>query len=137
MNLRVHDLVRDSFSSSLIKKPFRRTQRLVTAAGYQRVFNDPQRSVDSSFMVLARKNNSGCARLGLAIAKKQLKRAVGRNRVKRVIRESFRQHGKLLQGYDFIVLARRDTQQHNNDKLTASLERHWRKLTQPAANQSD
>ncbi|OOY70263.1 ribonuclease P protein component [Solemya velum gill symbiont] len=121
----------------MIIKPFRRTQRLLTAADYQRVFKKPLRSVDSSFMVLARKNSGGCARLGLAIAKKQLKRAVDRNRVKRVIRESFRQQAELLQGYDFVVLARRDTQQHYNDKLTASLERHWRKLTQPASNQPD
>ena len=88
-------------------------------------------------MVLARRNSEGIARLGLAIAKKQVKRAVDRNRIKRVIRESFRKQGTSLQGYDFVVLARRDTSQHNNDKLTASLERHWQRLTQPKRPKSE
>lgn len=39
----------------------------------------------------ARPNGTGSARLGLIVGKRVLKRAVDRNRAKRLIRESFRQ----------------------------------------------
>ena len=43
------------------------------------------------------------ARLGLVIAKKLLKRSVDRNRVKRIVREQFRQCRASLPPYDLIV----------------------------------
>lgn len=46
------------------------------------------------------------ARLGLVVAKKHLKRAVDRNRFKRLVRESFRSHQEQLAGLDVVVLAR-------------------------------
>jgi len=66
------------------------------------------------------------ARLGLAIAKKQIPRAVDRNRVKRVVRESFR----LLQlkDHDFVVLARRDSATATKTRLFLSLKHHWERL---------
>jgi ribonuclease P protein component len=66
------------------------------------------------------------ARLGLAIAKKQLPRAVDRNRIKRVVRESFRL--LQIQDHDFVVLARRDTVSAENAQLFLSLKLHWARL---------
>jgi len=66
------------------------------------------------------------ARLGLAIAKKQVSRAVDRNRIKRVVRESFRT--LQLQEHDFVVLARRDTVVATNAQLFLSLKHHWDRL---------
>jgi len=66
------------------------------------------------------------ARLGLAIAKKQLPRAVDRNRIKRVVRESFRL--LQVQEHDFVVLARRDTVTATNAQLFLSLKHHWDRL---------
>ncbi len=43
------------------------------------------------------------ARLGVVVAKKLLKRAVDRNRVKRVVREQFRLHRGNLPGVDMVV----------------------------------
>ena len=43
------------------------------------------------------------ARLGVVVAKKLLKRAVDRNRVKRVVREQFRLHRSDLFGIDLVV----------------------------------
>ncbi len=73
-------------------------------------------------------NDTGEARLGLAIAKKQVRRAVDRNRIKRVVRESFRHHQKQLASMDCVVMARRDTSAATNEELFASLQQHWRRL---------
>ena len=43
------------------------------------------------------------ARLGLVVGKKQLKRAVDRNRLKRVVRDLFRRRRADLPAYDLIV----------------------------------
>jgi len=57
------------------------------------------------------------ARLGLAVAKKCAKRAVDRNRLKRLARESFRQHKQSLAGFDIVLL------------VLKSLEKHWSRIT--------
>lgn len=46
------------------------------------------------------------ARLGLAVSRKVDRRAVGRNRIKRVLRDCFRQRRGLLADGDYVVVAR-------------------------------
>jgi ribonuclease P protein component len=45
----------------------------------------------------------GCARLGLVVGKRHLKRAVDRNQIKRVIREAFRRRRSSLPDVDVVV----------------------------------
>ena len=105
---------------------FPRPNRLVTSADFARVFKRAQRSGDSFFTILYRHNNLGYPRLGLAIAKKRVRRAVARNRLKRIIRDSFRHAKKQLLGVDIVIMARGQTEQAENRELFASLEQHWR-----------
>ncbi len=56
-----------------------------------------------SFRLYAAANNEAGARLGLIVGKRQLKRAVDRNRVKRVLRETFRMRRAILPAYDIVV----------------------------------
>lgn len=86
------------------------------------------RSADGCMTVLARSNSGGRARLGLAISRKHARRAVDRNRIKRITRESFRHHLALLHGLDIVVLARDGIAGKNNEELRAALGAHWNKL---------
>jgi ribonuclease P protein component len=52
---------------------------------------------------LAVPNGSEIARLGLSIGRRASTRAVGRNYMKRVCRELFRQHAPSLTGFDLVV----------------------------------
>ncbi len=71
------------------------------------VFKQPSiKHGNTYFLILARENQLGFARLGLIVAKKNLKKAVDRNKVKRISREFFRLHQHLIKGYDCIVLTR-------------------------------
>ena len=56
-----------------------------------------------SFRLYATTNKETGARLGLIVGKRQLKRAVDRNRVKRVLRETFRVRRAILPAYDIVV----------------------------------
>lgn len=80
-----------------------RDARLVEKADFDRVFADNQRARTDFVMVMARPNPVGHARLGMVIAKRILARAVDRNRVKRCVRESFRQVLPTLPACDFVV----------------------------------
>lgn len=96
-----------SFFLLKMEASFSSERRLLTAANYSQVFdNSCCKAGDDSFLLLARLNNLNHARLGLVIAKKKLKLAVDRNRVKRISRESFRTLQSELSGIDVIVLCR-------------------------------
>jgi len=95
---------------------------------FQRVFDQPIRSGDRYFTVLARPNELGHSRLGLAISRKAAKSAVARNRIKRIVRESFRHHQTGLDGLDVVVMGRPQMNGHDNAALFTSLQHHWARL---------
>jgi len=109
---------------------FTRKNRLLTGADFDNVFKKCQRSADSFFTVLYRDNGLGYPRLGLAIAKKRVRHATQRNRLKRLIRESFRQAIPGIRSMDIVVLARDQASAADNAAIFASLERHWRLLNE-------
>ena len=106
---------------------FRRSSRLTDKHSFGRVFNKAQRSRDKMFTVLYRPNGKNAPRLGLAIGKKNCRRATGRNRLKRVIRESFRRHKATLGGLDVVVLNQPAATDAPNKALFDSLARHWKR----------
>ncbi len=109
---------------------FGRDKRLLDAESFQRVFQKNRRSADDLFLVLAHRvrGRSG-ARLGLAIAKKNLKRACDRNLVKRIVRESFRHHQMQLEGLDIVVLVRSRIDLKDRKALHYSLQNHWKRVS--------
>ncbi len=113
---------------------FSRRVRLLSSDDFQKVFKQTNyRSVDQRLTVLARQNQLGYARLGLAISKRTIKTAVGRNRVKRLVRESFRQHQQSLAGLDIVVLSRNAAPHASNSELVLALQTHWQRTTKQQA----
>ncbi|WP_119630993.1 ribonuclease P protein component [Methylocaldum marinum] len=107
---------------------FPRTRRLSTAADFQRVFEQPCKSADQYLTVLARTNGRDHPRLGLAIARRQIRNAADRNRIKRLVRESFRLWQSHLGGRDFVVMARSAAIQADHETIRSSLQKHWENL---------
>ncbi len=79
------------------------------------------------FTVLSRENRNKGARLGLAISKKSCRLAVQRNRLKRIVRESFRSHKETLSGLDFVVMCQAAAARASNKSLFDSLAEHWQR----------
>ncbi len=105
-----------------------RRVRLRHKVDFDRVFARPGKSTNGFFTVLYRSNQLPYARLGLAVSRKVSKQAVVRNRIKRVVRESFRQHRQALSGLDVVVISRAAAAGCDNAALFASLFRHWTRL---------
>jgi ribonuclease P protein component len=80
-----------------------RDARLVKKSDFDRVFAENQRARTDYVLVMVRPNQVGYPRLGMVIAKRLLARAVDRNRVKRCVRESFRQVLPDLPACDYVV----------------------------------
>jgi ribonuclease P protein component len=94
------------------------------------VFKSANRSKDRCFTVLSRENDHGVARLGMAVSKKHCRHSTARNRIKRIIRESFREHQKMLGALDLVVINQRPAATADNKQLFDSLAGHWeRSLT--------
>jgi ribonuclease P protein component len=107
---------------------FRKADRLPDAAAYSRVFRGADKSRDEFFTVLSKANGTDYARLGLAISKKHCRKASGRNRLKRIVRESFRMIRPELGGVDVVVLGQPGSGRADNAALFDSLARHWQRI---------
>jgi len=68
------------------------------------------------------------ARLGLAVPKRQIKTAIARNRIKRLIRESFRYNQTRLAGLDIVVLVRAGAARVANPTFLRDLDTLWDRL---------
>jgi len=109
---------------------FTRRARLTRPAEFRQVFAEARRSTSRNLTLLSAPNSLSYPRLGLAISKKAASRAVVRNRIKRIIRETFRQQQEGLGGWDIVVMAKAPAATASRKTLRAELEEHWNRLRQ-------
>ncbi|WP_095499574.1 ribonuclease P protein component [Paraferrimonas haliotis] len=107
---------------------FPRELRLLTPKNFQKVFSKPVRASTPEITLLAITNEQEHPRLGLTVAKKQVKLACRRNRIKRIMRESFRQHQHELPAVDIVAICKKDLQHMDNEAIHKLVRKLWRKL---------
>lgn len=95
--------------------------KLRTALDYQKTFKGPIKLVVGNLKLFAAPNALGYPRLGTAISRKKAKNAVSRNRVKRIIRETFRLHQHELPSVDIVLIILRKVDNIDKKKLQAWL----------------
>jgi len=112
-----------------LEQYFSRNQRLLLPADYTFVFNQPIRSSDKLLTILAKSNwQQTKPRLGLAVAKKSVKTAVHRNRIKRLSREFFRLHQDKIACADYVILVRGGIDKMDNEIIRQSLAKQFNYL---------
>ena len=105
---------------------FAKASRLLNASDYSAVFNNTHFKVSCRyFLVLAKRNEAPNSRLGLVVAKKNIPTAVQRNRIKRLIRNSFRLQQINSAGLDLVVLVRKGADKLSNQKINSALTQLW------------
>lgn len=108
-----------------------RRSRLSGPTAFSIVFRQAVVSADACFKVLGRQTGHESSRLGMAVSRQVDRRAVERNRLKRIIRESFRQHylsNSKHPPIDIVVLPRREAVSICNKRLFDQLSRHWQRI---------
>ncbi|MCL7714847.1 ribonuclease P protein component [Stenotrophomonas mori] len=108
------------------RKRFPRSARVRTRAEYTTVFNGARR-VSDPLMTLHWLKAETPARLGLAVSRKVDTRAVGRNRIKRVLRDAVRHLRADLAGGDYVVVARSAAKVAGNPQIREAFERLLRR----------
>lgn len=108
---------------------FPRDARLLQASQFRRIFADRTcRVSDDAFTLLVCRGEASGARLGMAISKRNVPRAVDRNRIKRMNREAFRQRRITLPPLDVIVLARPPARHLDRTRIRRKLDALWQRL---------
>lgn len=102
--------------------------RILVSTDYTAVLRSGKKNNDSLFSVITAPNQLTHARLGITVSRKVSPRAVQRNRIKRQVRESFRQHRLTLCGVDLVVIARPPAANSDNKTLKAALQQHWERI---------
>ncbi|ASJ76892.1 ribonuclease P protein component [Granulosicoccus antarcticus] len=115
-------------SQSATNYSFTRSARLLTAGDYSEVFKQNKRYSDNYWTILVRRDDLRSPRLGLAIAKKRAKRAVDRNKIKRVAREAFRYQQSTLAGLEMVVMNRDAATKASTADLRASIDALFLKM---------
>ena len=110
---------------------FSKNNRLLVASDFKSVF-DFNRLKCSQKEVLRPTQESQTPRLGLVIAKKHVRLAVDRNKIKRISRESFRHHKSVLSGMDIVLLGKKGIGDLSKNELSIILEKLWQQLAQRA-----
>ena len=112
---------------------FPRASRLTDKPQFDVVHRQGQRFSDPLFLVITRSNEVGRARLGLAVGIKAAGNAVHRNRIKRLVRESFRHRLQELPAVDVVINARAAAAKAGNPDIRASLATHWDRIVRRCA----
>jgi ribonuclease P protein component len=102
--------------------------RLRRAADFAALRNARGRWQAKHFLLRWIESPTATARLGLAVSRKVSKRAVQRNRIKRIVRESFREQREGLPPVDVLVIARSSAVAADRPALHADLRDAWQKL---------
>lgn len=77
--------------------------RLSESTAFDRAFRAQGREQGRYFIVHRAPNTLSFGRLGMVVARRTARSSVGRNRLKRLIREVFRNRQRELSGWDWVV----------------------------------
>jgi len=107
---------------------FPREARVLSGIDFRRVFANRRVESNRYFRIhWAPRAGAGSAspRLGLAIAKRVASRAVDRNRIRRIARETFRHRRRQLRDADYVVVASPPAADADKRTLKDALDQLW------------
>jgi len=107
---------------------FPAARRLRRKWEFDQLYASGKRLGNSHFGMTVHPNSLGLARLGMAVASKPFGGSVPRNRIRRLIRESFRLRQHALPNVDMVISARPRARDASPAELRASLDGLWDKV---------
>lgn len=110
------------------KHGYSRSHRFSTRGSFEPVLRQPRKMKGDLVVLHAMPAASGISRLGVALTRRLVPAAVERNRVKRIVRESFRRHAVKAAGYDCVVALRARFEPSSGEALRAEVERLFTRL---------
>lgn len=109
----------DEEAGILVSMRFPSTARVRAKAEFDRVFEAGKRTAEP-LLALHRLDDGMPARLGLAVSRKVDPHAVGRNRIKRVLRDAFRRLRDQIGDGAYVIVARPAARHADNPAVRAA-----------------
>ena len=111
--------------SKAVDENSKRTFSLRKASDFVLLIKHAKIFKGEDFLIRYLDNQQGHARLGIAVSKKRIKQAVRRNRIKRIIRETFRIYCLRLPAKDYMISYRGMHNRKDFPKLYKRLIDFW------------
>ncbi len=108
-------------------------RRVRRKADFDAAYARGQRFGNGFFAVTVYSHEQPGPRIGLAVSNRTSGGSVQRNRIRRVIRESFRLHQRELPSVDLIVSARARARGASGSEMHAALAALWKKVAEQCA----
>lgn len=99
--------------------------RLSVQQDIKAIFDNANAVRHPNLVLLGKSNELSYPRITIIVAKKNVKKANQRNRLKRLIRESFRLTQHPLAGNDFIVIVKQHLHEQANPDILAIMGQQW------------
>lgn len=98
-----------------------RRERIRKSSHFRFIYNRGKSLVDENVVIYVTKNGKTFNRIGISVSKK-VGKSVVRNRVRRVIRESYRVNKNMFKkGYDIVIVARVRAAKANYKEISSSI----------------
>jgi ribonuclease P protein component len=107
---------------------FPKKNRLVSQADYDSAFKNAKKIGQQALVGLYKPNHLELARVGIIVSKRVAKSAVIRNRIRRIVRESFRSYQNQLKGFDIVIIMRHSSCILTRSELREAIDKLWEKL---------
>lgn len=100
-------------------------KKLKQRAQFDTVFANRKCKKGTCFRIFWATNNLESSRLGISIPKKNIPKAVSRNKIKRLIKESFRLNYNCLPGVDIVLVVNKNANDLSAEYLCSELSTKW------------
>lgn len=97
--------------------------RIRTTAVFRCVYSKRQRLLDRYYVLYYLNNDIGHSRLGVVASKRSVKKAIIRNRVRRMVKEVFRRQKNQLPSFDLVFIAKACASEASNRELYKCINR--------------
>lgn len=101
---------------------FPKELKIRKSSEYEEIFSKAKRLRSKHFNILYVQNTLGYARAGVVVGKRDIRSAVKRNRIKRIVREVFRNNKSLFDSLDVVFLAKKASDTLNYVKVKREIE---------------
>ena len=107
---------------------FSKQLRLRSSSDFRALLKQRNKVITENFIMVASQNHLPYPRLGIIISRRCSKRAVIRNKLKRMIREHFRVHQDSWLGFDMVIIGRQKVCEKTIPEIWVCLERMFAKV---------
>ncbi len=107
---------------------FPKELKIRKSSQYEEIFRKSNRLRSRHFDILYVQNSLGYSRTGIVVSKKNVRSAVKRNRIKRVVREVFRNNKSLFDSLDVVFLAKKGCEDLNYSNAKREIQDNIRSI---------